>query len=140
MGALALVGVASGTSSCAWSLNGSSSVSTQYLESLLLENGYDVAVRPSVATNMSLTAPADVVEVQFVALSWEMNELDQTMTVRGYERLHWTDPRLRHEKSNCEAPWSLRTAALDKIWRPSIFCENERGSAEIKFKFRYSAT
>ena len=76
-------------------------VSTHDFEEILIHgNGYDRDVRPGIALHGHLTAPADNITVQIYLVSFEINEMTQTLELRAYLRTIWYDPRLAYESPN----------------------------------------
>ncbi|KAJ8598502.1 hypothetical protein CTAYLR_001370 [Chrysophaeum taylorii] len=125
-------------SACRWQTTvGNQSVwtvSSNELEEALLGDGYDKSVRPGVAATKEIDAPTENVSVHMHLLSFAIDEIDQTMTARGYFRWFWRDQRLAYESpweypGACEEPeqvWNLSPER--EIWRPDLYAENYRES------------
>ncbi|KAJ8598501.1 hypothetical protein CTAYLR_001369 [Chrysophaeum taylorii] len=119
---------------CRWKTGRGCGASGLELEATLLRD-YDLTVRPEVSKRNSLDAPPDNVTIELSMLSFAINEIDQTLTARGYFRLFWHDDRLAHESpwaddrcapGSTERAWSLSNQS--SIWRPDIYSENFRQS------------
>ena len=68
-----------------------------YAEALALveAKGYDMSMRPALASNCTGAAPPDEVHVNFeITAITDINEKSQKVEVSGYWRLSWLDRRL----------------------------------------------
>lgn len=137
-----LLPLVAGDEVCGWSDGKYLSV-VPLEEHILNESVYDKTVRPAVARAGTLEAPADRVVLQMYLTSFQIDELGQELVARGAIRMVWDDFRLAYAAAReCRdpQPWLVTEASSNKLWRPSIYAENEILSDRVARHYDGSAT